>query len=197
MFIVFSLIFSLPFLFSLGVNWPSSVILNSPFEVFVNNTNLTFLSFLYKNSIEVSLKNKVASSWIWTYNTDHHWFANLMTIQLDATLSFLRHLDVNFVQKWQKCQICVIYENLKWQSTFGLGWDNRYLLIVSNIKFEIKIKRSSWWRVTSFDSRDKNTGFCFNLFLSVQGCIYTAQKRSRKRFFDLCCHSVWTVYRTI
>ena len=25
---------------------------------------------------------------------------------------FLRHLDANFVQKCQKCQICVIYENL-------------------------------------------------------------------------------------
>ena len=24
---------------------------------------------------------------------------------------FLRHLNANFVQKWQKCQICVIYEN--------------------------------------------------------------------------------------
>ena len=32
------------------------------FEVVVNNTNLTFLSFLYKVSIEVSLRNKVASS---------------------------------------------------------------------------------------------------------------------------------------
>ena len=34
---------------------------------------------------------------------------------------FLGHLDANFIQKWQKCQICVIYENLvcnyKW-STF-------------------------------------------------------------------------------
>ena len=28
-------------------------------EVFVNNTNLTFLSFLYKISIKVSEKNKV------------------------------------------------------------------------------------------------------------------------------------------
>ena len=28
---------------------------------------------------------------------------------------FLRHLDANFVQKWQKCQICVIYENLDCQ----------------------------------------------------------------------------------
>ena len=34
------------------------------FEVFVNNTNLTFLSFLYKISIKMSLKNKVASSGI-------------------------------------------------------------------------------------------------------------------------------------
>ena len=25
---------------------------------------------------------------------------------------FLRHFDANFVQKCQKCQICVIYENL-------------------------------------------------------------------------------------
>ena len=25
---------------------------------------------------------------------------------------FLRHLHANFVQKWQKCQICVIYEKL-------------------------------------------------------------------------------------
>ena len=40
------------------------------------------------------------------------------------------------------------------QSTFHLGWDNRYLLIVSNIKFDIMIKRSSWWWVTSFDLSD-------------------------------------------
>ena len=26
---------------------------------------------------------------------------------------FLRHLDADFVQKWQKCQICVIYENFE------------------------------------------------------------------------------------
>ena len=26
--------------------------------------------------------------------------------------NFLRHIDANFVQKCQKCQICVIYENL-------------------------------------------------------------------------------------
>ena len=28
-------------------------------------------------------------------------------------VSVLRHLAANFVQKWQKCQICVIYENLE------------------------------------------------------------------------------------
>ena len=53
-----------------------------PIEVFVNITNLTVLSFLYKLSIEVSLKNKVASSGIWTHNTDHHWFTSLMLIPL-------------------------------------------------------------------------------------------------------------------
>ena len=26
-----------------------------------------------------------------------------------GNFNFLRHLDANFVQKWQKCQICVIY----------------------------------------------------------------------------------------
>ena len=35
-------------------------------------------------------------------------------ISLEATLFFLRHLDANFVQKWQKCQICVTYENLNY-----------------------------------------------------------------------------------
>ena len=24
-------------------------------------------------------------------------------------------LDANFVQRWQKCQICVIYENIDWK----------------------------------------------------------------------------------
>ena len=37
-------------------------------EVFVSNTKLSFVTFLYKISIEVSLKNKVASSWNWTHN---------------------------------------------------------------------------------------------------------------------------------
>ena len=32
---------------------------------------------------------------------------------IGGNFSFLRPLDANFVQKWQKCQICVIYENLE------------------------------------------------------------------------------------
>ena len=36
-----------------------------------------------------------------------------------GNLIFLRHLDANFVQKWQKCQICVIYESLNWLENFG------------------------------------------------------------------------------
>ena len=31
---------------------------------------------------------------------------------------FLRNLDANFVQKWHKCQICVIYENLELRTYF-------------------------------------------------------------------------------
>ena len=32
----------------------------------------------------------------------------------EGNFIFLRHLNANFVQKWQYCQICVIYENLEW-----------------------------------------------------------------------------------
>ena len=42
-------------------------------EVFVNITNLTFLSFFYKISIEVSWKNKVASSGTWTHCYSQQW----------------------------------------------------------------------------------------------------------------------------
>ena len=38
----------------------------------------------------------------------------MVQIPLQATLFFLRHLDANFVQKFQKFQICVIYENLEY-----------------------------------------------------------------------------------
>ena len=43
------------------------------------------------------------------------WSVLWVQIPLEATLFFLRHLDANFVQKCQKCQICVIYENLEWE----------------------------------------------------------------------------------
>ena len=36
----------------------------------------------------------------------------------------------------------------------GLGWDNRYFLMVPEYKIEKMIKRSSWWWVTSSDFSD-------------------------------------------
>ena len=44
---------------------------------------------------------------------------------------FLRHLDANFVQKSQICQICVIYENLVCQCTMkhNKQWIFNYLHI--------------------------------------------------------------------
>ena len=30
---------------------------------------------------------------------------------------FFKYLDANFVQKWQVCQICVIYENLDYRAS--------------------------------------------------------------------------------
>ena len=39
---------------------------------------------------------------------------SVVSLSLTAgNFNFLRHLDANFVQKWQKCQICVIYENFE------------------------------------------------------------------------------------
>ena len=46
-----------------------------------------------------------------SYST-HACLAQLDQIPLEAIFFFLRHLNANFVQKCQKCQICVIYENL-------------------------------------------------------------------------------------
>ena len=60
-FVIFSL-FSLRREVIIDVFEEKRSVFSKSFEVFVNNTNLTFLSFLYKISIELSLKNKVASS---------------------------------------------------------------------------------------------------------------------------------------
>ena len=133
------------------------------FEVFLNNTNRTFLSFLYKISIEVSyvdtgptmLSRHVLTvsdfqilmkscsiesrndpspkkwSGAWNklqfkdllFNTCllstvvNHWSSVVSSIPTGGNFIFLRHLDANFVQKSQICQICVIYENLVCQCT--------------------------------------------------------------------------------
>ena len=44
---------------------------------------------------------------------------------------FLRHLDAKFVQKCQKCQICVIYKNLDW-SLWGVSHLGRAKLVNCN-----------------------------------------------------------------
>ena len=49
-------------------------------KIFANNTNLTFLSFLYKINIEVSYK-KLPPVGI-ELTTDHYWFTSLKPIQL-------------------------------------------------------------------------------------------------------------------
>ena len=125
------------------------------FEVFLNNTNLTFLSFLYKINIEVSLKNVLTvsdfqiliksysiesrnypspkskvvhetkfslkisySTHVCLAQLDQHQTCKPVMVSVESSnftggnFIFWRHLDFNFVQKWQKCQICVIYENL-------------------------------------------------------------------------------------
>ena len=38
----------------------------------------------------------------------------MLWVQVPLEATFLKHPDANFIQKWQKCQICVIYENLDW-----------------------------------------------------------------------------------
>ena len=48
---------------------------------FVNDTNLTFLTFLYKISIDVFKKIKLPPVGI-ELTTDHHWFTSLMPIKL-------------------------------------------------------------------------------------------------------------------
>ena len=79
-------------------------------EVFVNNTNLTFLTYLYKISTEVSWKNNVASSRTRTRNTDHHWLDRHQTCKpvmvsvassspTGGNFNFLRHLNAYSVQK--------------------------------------------------------------------------------------------------
>ena len=54
---------------------------------------------------------------------------------------FLRHLNANFVQKCQKCQICVIYENLEC-FVFFLWELNPTVYVISG--FDMSRKCFSW-----------------------------------------------------
>ena len=74
-----------------------------PVEVFVNNTNVTFMTFLYKINIEVFLKNKVASSGNWTHNWPSlvWWLSNK-----SDTFNFWTWIISSFNRTW-------LYKDLK------------------------------------------------------------------------------------
>ena len=46
-----------------------------------------------------------------------------------GSFNFLRHLNANFVQKLQKCQICVIYKNLEWIDSILIPSERRLCLL--------------------------------------------------------------------
>ena len=119
--------------------------LSQTIEVFVNNTNLTFLTFLYnvsdfqilikgcsiesrndpspksevvhetKFSLKISYSTHAFLAQLDQHQTCKPVMVNIVSsIATGGNFIFLRHLDANFLQKWQKCQICVIYENFQW-----------------------------------------------------------------------------------
>ena len=88
------------------------------FEVFVNNTNLTFQTFLYKINMEMSLKNKVASN----ENCTHNW----PSLQKTSILARVGHLKkpspVKFELGWflhvEVIYICQIWLTYREKSDF-------------------------------------------------------------------------------
>ena len=78
-------------------------------------------------SLEVQ-KRGVCGPAKWTYvlqkKLDHYQTCKPVIVSVVSSnptggnFIFLKHLNANFVQKWQKCQICVIYENLEWFNEF-------------------------------------------------------------------------------
>ena len=89
-------------------------------EFFLNNTNLTFLTFLCKIDIEgfqKSAKNKVASSGNQTHNTNHLWIRRQMPIPLC-------HPDMCWIEDPQT-ELCFMLHFTYWTwiiSIFNRAW---------------------------------------------------------------------------
>ena len=70
---------------------------------------------------------------------------------------FLRNLDANFVQKWQKCQICCIYENLDLQVWKGGHVDTSRLKKCKVHKYNINPHYADFTIVTSDGLQTSNS----------------------------------------
>ena len=85
--------------------------------------------------------------------------------QTRGNFNFLRHLNANFVQKWQECQICVIYENLE-------CWRAQSIPDICTIKTE--------WRLPWCVPDHQHWRWC-SVWMSLKGSF----RLERKRVFSL------------
>ena len=108
-----------------------------PIEVFVNNTNLTFLSFLYKISIELSLKKW--SCLQWDLNS-LHWPSLVYKSDADPTV-LSRHVLNSFMHHFTFC-IWII-------SRFNRVWLFKDLKIWNCQLISIRLINQWWSMVTS------------------------------------------------
>ena len=81
------------------------------------------------------------------------WCLVVSSFPTGGNLIFLKHLYSNFVPKWQKCQICVIYENL------DLWWLFRHFVQTC---YYIKIReRKLTWTTTNISKKSFTLPFVF------------------------------------
>ena len=68
-----------------------------------------------KVSLKISYSTHVCLAHLGRHQTCTPVMVGVLSLSPTAgNFIFLRHLNANFVQKCQKCQICVIYKNLDW-----------------------------------------------------------------------------------
>ena len=110
----------------------------------LNRRSLNWICFMHHFTFWTWIISRFNRAWlykdqkIWNFQHMLDWHQTckpvmVSAVLLEATLILLIHLDANLVQKWQKCQICVIYENLclftyvfavkcSWRGRFFEGW---------------------------------------------------------------------------